>query len=250
MVPAMVPGSPLFALRTRGRCFRSCAAWRCSAHRCSSFPACGFSPSRRLPPPASSRLCSSPRSRSFFSARSVGLRRWLATAVGLLGVLIILRPGSSAFHPAAFFPVVSAFAWACTLIMTRKMSGQRARHRHHDLFVDCGLCGSLRIGSRWSGSRQAGTISCSGLSSAWRRRRGNGSSCWLFATRMLPCWRHFPISSCSGSALLGFMIFGEVPDVWTVVGAAFIVASGLYTAHRERVRHSKLVALAEPSPNP
>ena len=50
--------------------------------------------------------------------------------------------------------------------------------------------------------------------------------------------------------LLGFVIFGEVPDVWTVVGAAFIVASGLYTAHRERVRHSKLVALAEPSPNP
>jgi drug/metabolite transporter (DMT)-like permease len=50
--------------------------------------------------------------------------------------------------------------------------------------------------------------------------------------------------------LLGFLIFREVPDVWTVVGAAFVVASGLYTAHRERVRHSQLVALAEPSPNP
>jgi len=35
-----------------------------------------------------------------------------------------------------------------------------------------------------------------------------------------------------------------------VVGAGVIVASGLYTAHRERVRHSQLVALAEPSPNP
>ena len=32
------------------------------------------------------------------------------------------------------------------------------------------------------------------------------------------------------------MIFGELPDVWTIVGAAFIVGSGLYTAHRERVR--------------
>ena len=51
-------------------------------------------------------------------------------------------------------------------------------------------------------------------------------------------------------SLLGFLIFGEVPDIWTVVGAAFVVASGLYTAHRERVRHSKLVAVAEPSPNP
>jgi drug/metabolite transporter (DMT)-like permease len=48
----------------------------------------------------------------------------------------------------------------------------------------------------------------------------------------------------------GFLVFGEVPDVWTVTGAAFIVASGLYTAHRERVRRSQLLMVpAEPSPN-
>ena len=47
----------------------------------------------------------------------------------------------------------------------------------------------------------------------------------------------------------GFMIFGELPDAWTVTGAAFIVASGLYTAHRERVRRSQLPLEAEPSPN-
>jgi drug/metabolite transporter (DMT)-like permease len=52
-------------------------------------------------------------------------------------------------------------------------------------------------------------------------------------------------------SILGFIIFGEVPDVWTVTGAVFIVASGLYTAHRERLRHSQLLALSgEPSPNP
>ena len=50
-------------------------------------------------------------------------------------------------------------------------------------------------------------------------------------------------------SLLGFIIFGEVPDLWTIVGAAFIVASGLYTAHRERIRHSRLLIEAEPSPN-
>jgi drug/metabolite transporter (DMT)-like permease len=51
-------------------------------------------------------------------------------------------------------------------------------------------------------------------------------------------------------SLLGFLIFGEVPDVWTVTGAAIIVASGLYTAHRERVRRSQLLLVqAEPSPN-
>jgi drug/metabolite transporter (DMT)-like permease len=51
-------------------------------------------------------------------------------------------------------------------------------------------------------------------------------------------------------SILGFIIFGEVPDIWTVIGATFVVASGLYTAHRERVRQSQLLALpAEPSPN-
>ena len=51
-------------------------------------------------------------------------------------------------------------------------------------------------------------------------------------------------------SILGFLVFGEVPDAWTIVGAAVIVGSGLYTAHRERVRRSQLLALeAEPSPN-
>jgi drug/metabolite transporter (DMT)-like permease len=49
---------------------------------------------------------------------------------------------------------------------------------------------------------------------------------------------------------LGFLVFGEIPDVWTVTGAAFIVASGLYTAHRERVRRSQLLQVeGESSPN-
>ena len=51
-------------------------------------------------------------------------------------------------------------------------------------------------------------------------------------------------------SVLGFLVFGEVPDAYTITGAAFIVASGLYTAHRERVRRSQLLAVSgEPSPN-
>src|SRR5262249_30648117 len=50
-------------------------------------------------------------------------------------------------------------------------------------------------------------------------------------------------------SILGFMVFGELPDVWTVVGAAFIVGSGLYTAHRERVRRLQL-ALGGPVADP
>jgi drug/metabolite transporter (DMT)-like permease len=51
-------------------------------------------------------------------------------------------------------------------------------------------------------------------------------------------------------SILGFLVFGEVPDTWTVAGAAIIVSSGLYIAHRERVRRSQLLTVAgESSPS-
>ena len=60
----------------------------------------------------------------------------------------------------------------------------------------------------------------------------------------------FSYSQLLWVSVLGFIIFGEVPDIWTVTGAAFIVGSGLYTAHRERIRQSQLLELpAEFSPN-
>jgi drug/metabolite transporter (DMT)-like permease len=60
----------------------------------------------------------------------------------------------------------------------------------------------------------------------------------------------FSYSQLLWVSILGFIIFGEVPDIWTVTGAVFIVASGLYTAHRERLRRSQLLALdGELSPN-
>ena len=58
----------------------------------------------------------------------------------------------------------------------------------------------------------------------------------------------FSYSQLVWVTLLGFFMFGEVPDIWTVGGAAVIISSGLYTAHRERVRRTTLVA-AEPYPN-
>jgi drug/metabolite transporter (DMT)-like permease len=60
----------------------------------------------------------------------------------------------------------------------------------------------------------------------------------------------FSYSQLLWVGILGFLVFGEVPDIWTVVGAVFIVTSGLYTAHRERVRRSQLLqAAGESSPN-
>ena len=124
MSPAMFPRSSLFALRTerlglqlmRGAALVGSSLFFISGLR--YLPIAEASATGFVAPLFVTALS------IVFLSEKVGVRRWLATAVGLLGVLIILRPGTSAFHVAAFFPLVSAVAWACTLIMTRMMSGR------------------------------------------------------------------------------------------------------------------------------
>src|SRR6202790_4471882 len=124
MVPAMLPGSPLYALHTkrpglqlmRGVALVSSSLFFISGLR--FLPIAEASATSFVAPLFVTALS------IVFLGEKVGLRRWVATAVGLIGVLIILRPGSGAFHPAAFFPLVSALAWAGSLIMTRMLSGK------------------------------------------------------------------------------------------------------------------------------
>src|SRR5215469_9095952 len=124
MIPAMMPGSPIFALRTQRPLLQ---LLRGTALLGSSLL---FITGLRFLPIAEASATSfvSPLFVTalsiIFLAEKVGVRRWIATATGLFGVLIILRPGTSAFHVAAFLPIISAFCWAVTLIMTRMMSGR------------------------------------------------------------------------------------------------------------------------------
>jgi drug/metabolite transporter (DMT)-like permease len=184
-----------------------------------------------------------------FLGESVGLRRWIATAIGLIGVLIILRPGSSAFHPAAIFPLVSALAWALTLIMTRMLSGRERAittmtySSISGVVIVSALVPLVWVAPTWHDVLFGVLIGVASTAGQWivvlAFRYADASVLAPFSYTQL-LW----------VSILGFLIFGEVPDVWTVTGAAFIVASGLYTAHRERVRRSQLLATpAEPSPN-
>jgi drug/metabolite transporter (DMT)-like permease len=249
MSPAIMPGSPLFALRTKRPVLQVTRAMALLGSSLLFISGLRFLPIAE----ASATSFVSPLFVTalsiFFLGEKVGLRRWLATAVGLMGVLIVLRPGTGAFHPAAFFPVVSAFAWACCLILTRKMSGQErtmvtmAYGSIVGFAILCTLVPFVWVVPTWHDILFGAIIGLSSTTGQWivvlAFRYADASVLAPFSYIQL-LW----------VTLLGFLIFGEVPDVWTVVGAGFIVASGLYTAHRERVRHSQLVALAEPSPNP
>jgi drug/metabolite transporter (DMT)-like permease len=248
MTPAMLRGSPLYALPT-GRL--GLQLMRGAALLGSSL--LFISGLRFLPiAEASATGFVSPLFVTALSivllGESVGLRRWLATAVGLIGVLIILRPGSNAFHPAALFPIVSALAWAATLVMTRMMSGSERTITTMTYSAITGVAilsamvPLVWVHPSWHDIFLAIFIGVASTAGQWivvlAFRYADASVLAPFSYTQL-LW----------VSILGFIIFGEVPDIWTVIGAAFVVASGLYTAHRERVRRSQLLVQSEPSPN-
>ena len=178
----------------------------------------------------------------FFLAERVGWRRWSAIAVGLVGMLLIVRPGSALFSAAALLPVVSSASWACAIVVTRRM-GTLDRPETTLLwtaavgFVVLTLLLPLVVLLRGDGlampdAGQWGLGLLIGLVSSVAQ--------WLvvLAFRAAPATVLAPFSYTQllTSGLLGLVVFGNAPDGWTLLGAAVIAASGLYTAHRERVR--------------
>jgi drug/metabolite transporter (DMT)-like permease len=249
MTPAMMPPSPLFAMQTnrlglhllRGLTILGASLFFISGLR--FLPIAEASATGFVAPLFVTALS------IILLSEKVGLRRWIATGVGLIGVLIILRPGSGAFHPAAFFPLVSALAWACTLIITRMMSGTERAVTVMAYSSIVGVCilsalvPFVWVTPTWHDIAFGIFIGVASTAGQWivvlAFRYADASVLAPFSYTQL-LW----------VSVLGFLIFGEVPDAYTITGAAFIVASGLYTAHRERVRQSQLLLVsAEPSPN-
>ncbi|MDB5485127.1 MAG: protein of unknown function transrane [Tardiphaga sp.] len=182
-----------------------------------------------------------------FLAEKVGTRRWIATIVGLIGVFIIVKPGTAAFHPAAILPILSALGWACTLVLTRKMSGADSVITTMSYTALVGfLMLSAIVPLYWVTPtwQQVAIGAAIGLAST----TGHWIVVLAFRYADASVLAPFSYSQLVWVTILGFLMFGEIPDIWTAVGAAVIIASGLYTAHRERVRRTRMVA-AEPYPS-
>jgi drug/metabolite transporter (DMT)-like permease len=165
----------------------------------------------------------------------VGLRRWGAVLVGMIGMLIVVRPGSSGFQPAALFGVASSSCWALALIITRKIAVSDEPRTTIFWSASIGtlvLTVLLPFDAMWPTWWQFGLCLMMGvLASA-------GQWMVVLAHRLAPASLLAPISytQLPWVSIGGFFVFGNLPDQWTLVGASIIIASGLYTAHRERVR--------------
>ncbi|HEX7966743.1 MAG TPA: DMT family transporter [Stellaceae bacterium] len=165
----------------------------------------------------------------------VGARRWSAVGVGFLGVLIVVRPGSGGVGAAALLPLASALCWAVSLVVTRRMRGgdRPLTTLFYSTVVGFVLSGAALplvwhapTAGAWLLMVLMGILSAAGqyLLIAGLARGD--------ASLLAP----FSYSQMIWSTLTGYFVFGTVPTAWTWCGAAIIVTSGIYIAHRERLR--------------
>jgi drug/metabolite transporter (DMT)-like permease len=192
-----------------------------------------------------------------FLGEKVGIRRWAAVCVGFLGVLVILRPGGDAFQLAMLLPLASSFLWACGLIITRSMRG---RERPITILVWSTCGGLLVIGPLGLNVWQMPTteqwlllslIACCHLLGQYLTIRA-------FTLASASLLAPFSYTTMIWATLIGLIVFGNLPDVATLVGSAVLAAAGLYVWHRERIVTGRPTmqqgaiaeAAAEPPPEP
>jgi drug/metabolite transporter (DMT)-like permease len=163
----------------------------------------------------------------------VGARRWSAIAAAFVGVLIILRPGLGVVHPMALLALLCAVMFALYQVLTRIVS--RSDPPLTTLFYTAlvGVAGlTLIIPFYWSTPDLAGwalfaLVAALGVS---------GHFLLIKALQLAPAstLQPFSYSILIWATLVGFLVFGNLPDLLTVTGAIVIVSSGIYSFARER----------------
>ncbi|WP_454849677.1 DMT family transporter [Rhizobium binxianense] len=185
---------------------------------------------------------------ALFFREPVGWRRWSAILVGLVGVMIIIRPGPEGFTAAALLCVASVLSTAGRDLATRSIDPQIPSLMITTVSaIAVAIFGALLI-PPLGGWQPVGLTSLSHLLLASVLVLvGYQSVILAMRTGEISFVAPFRYTSLVFSAILGFVFFAELPDLWTLVGAAIVIASGLYTFYREAKRRVAPVAQeAEP----
>lgn len=168
---------------------------------------------------------------------AIGWRSCLAILVGLIGTLFIVKPDAHVFNSWALLGLAASFCGAAREIATRRIDPAISA-------LAIALLSSIGL---------AGVGVAMGLTEAWLIPAQNvflllasaailhsiGTYLLIFAFRgvTMSVVSPFRYTQLMWSAIVGYVIFGEMFDRWSIFGAALIVASGLYMLHRESVRH-------------
>lgn len=163
----------------------------------------------------------------------IGPRRWAAIFIGFVGVLIVVRPDIGLIHWAAGLALFTAIAIALYQITTRKLAGVDSVITTQFYTA---LVGTLLVTPVMPFVWQAPDLTGWLLMALIGALGGFGHWMLIIAHRMAPApiLAPFNYTQIVPMILLGFLVFGDLPDAWTLSGAAVVLGSGLYLLYRER----------------
>ena len=194
-----------------------------------------------------------------FLGERVGPRRWAAIAVGFIGVLIMMRPGTAAFQVASLLPLGAAFCYAGIHIITRRIGGTESAATMafyiQIMFIIVCLAMGLAVGDGRFGDQADPSLAF--LLRAWDWPLlgdypvfviigvgiafGGYLISQAYRVTEVSFVAPFEYLALPISVVLGMLVFAEFPGFWDYIGMALILGAGLFTIWREaRVRPDAL----------
>jgi drug/metabolite transporter (DMT)-like permease len=153
--------------------------------------------------------------------------RWVALLVGFAGVLIIIRPGSGVFGTTALIPLAAAALFAIYQVLTKRVGDHDSVSTS---LVYTGVVGlalaSMVLPFVWVTPSRDDLMflllgGCFGATAHY---------CLIKALSIAPATviQPFNYTLLIWATGIGFVVFGDIPDMWTAMGAVVVIASGLY----------------------
>lgn len=163
----------------------------------------------------------------------VGIWRWSAILVGFFGILIAMRPFDGDFHMATILSLMGALCFALYQLLTRKLSGLVASETMQFYTGFVGTAALLPIAVLVWESPETGF--------AWAQMIALGIFGWIGHEMLTRAHRYAPSSTLSPfgytfilyMTIWSFIVFDQMPDKWTILGAAIIIVAGLVIWFRE-----------------
>jgi drug/metabolite transporter (DMT)-like permease len=180
----------------------------------------------------------------FLLGERIGPRRWVAVIIGFMGVLLIIRPGADHFHWAMMLSVTVAIAASLYQIITRKIGGRDPALVSLLLPSMVGTALAMPLGvANW----YVPAWGLVGLMLLMGFAGGLGHHLLIKAHTLAPAptLAPFVYTQIIWMIIVGFVVFGDVPDIYTLIGASIVVSSGLYVYYREQAAKRKDRAAAE-----
>lgn len=173
---------------------------------------------------------------ALFLGEPVGWRRWTAALVGLFGVMLIVKPGTSAFQPMALVMLASMLFVAIRDLITRRL----APGVPNVLVTGAAVVGVMLAGAAmapfeaWVTPTPLDWLML--VASGFAVTTGFMLGILAMRTGDIGVVSPFRYSFLVFGVALGALVFDERPDRWSINGIVLILAAGLYSIHRERVR--------------